>query len=91
MDDMDTHNLNSRTSTICTVTFNLAGSPNFLNGVVCLLWFGITSSKSTPMLFTDYRAYNAAISGKRFSGVVLWMLSNGALARFSYLKRRTGA
>lgn len=34
MDDMDTHTPDSRTSTICRVTFKLAGCPTFLNGVV---------------------------------------------------------
>lgn len=40
MEDLDTYNPNSRTSTLWRVTFKLAGCPTFLQGVVRLLWFG---------------------------------------------------
>ena len=42
MDDMDTHKPDSRTSTVWSVTFKLAGCPTFLDGVVRILWFGTT-------------------------------------------------
>ena len=42
LEDMDTHNPESRTSAVWRVTFKLAGCLTFLHGVVRILWFGTT-------------------------------------------------
>ena len=74
LDDMDTCTPNSLTSTVWKLTVKLAGCPDFLCGVVRLIWYGSTIILKHPEVGNRLQCLHCGTSGIPWCGVAMMQI-----------------